>query len=74
MNGPGRMLLELILVAIAIGGFLYGMHWKTIATDLRLNKKGTGSAEIQRQLDALEKTNAELIQKVEQYEAEKEAL
>ncbi len=64
-GGPARMLFELILAAIAIGGFMYGTHWKTQVTD-----QGSKSTDVMRRLEQLENQNRFLQEKIRDYEAQ----
>ncbi len=65
-SGPGRILMELILGAIALGGVVYGAHWKTQAQDRESRPEGAEG--LFKKVEDLERQNQALLERIQQME------
>ena len=72
-NSSVRQLVALVLVAVAIGGVLYGAYWRrqgVSASQLEVDDKLLFS--LYDKLERLEAKNAELLRRIQELEEEKE--
>ncbi|MEX2577531.1 MAG: hypothetical protein WD342_00625 [Verrucomicrobiales bacterium] len=61
---PGQSLLVLLLLGLAIGGWMYGVHWKRTASGDLFTKDEKHIVQLQDQINALTEANAELNQRL----------
>lgn len=57
---PTQSLVLLVLVGIAIGGWVYGLHWKNIASGGGFTRDEKVIFQLQDQIEALTQQNVEL--------------
>lgn len=61
---PSQSLIFLLLISLAIGGWLYGIHWKRVASgDLFTNDEKI-TIRLQEQVEVLHNDNGELRAKI----------
>lgn len=57
---PTQSLLLLVLIGIAIGGWVYGLHWKNIASGGGFTREEKVIFQLQEQIEELTQQNADL--------------
>ncbi len=70
-SGPARTLRELVLVAIALGGLVYGTYWRSRvndeATQLRNDRQ---ILELYRKMESVEAVNDRLLERISELAGE----
>lgn len=61
---PGQSLALLVLVGIAMAGWLYGIHWKKIASGDAFSQDEKLLIQLQEQIRTLSQKNTELAKQV----------
>ncbi len=69
--GPGLLLLVLVLGAVAVSGWLYGLHWKKVALGEKFSPIEAQLILFQDQVDLLTEENDELNKEITELIAEK---
>ncbi len=65
-------MLLLLLGAAAVSGWLYGIHWKRIASGAAFSKSEKLIIQLQDQIDVLTEQNGELTKRVTELTTKKE--
>ena len=69
ISGSARTLIELTLVATAIGGILYGLHWRSKAGNDSKNLDNDRQVlELYRKLEQVEAVNDSLLRRIAELE------
>lgn len=69
---PGQSLVLLILCGVALSGWLYGIHWKRVASGDLFSSDEKLMIRLQDQIRSLSETNANLNEKLKAYAAEED--
>ena len=64
---PIQSLLFLLVISLAIGGWLYGIHWKRIASGDLFTADEKMTIRLQDQIEALSNENGELREKIKTF-------
>jgi hypothetical protein len=67
---PGQSFVLLILLGLAITGWLYGIHWKKVASGDGFTKEEKVIFQLQGQIEELTQRNAELSDALREYTGE----
>ena len=67
---PAQSLVILLLVALAISGWLYGVHWKRVASGDLFSSDDKLMIRLQDQIRSLTETNASLSERLKSYAGE----
>tara|TARA_R110002096_G_scaffold242836_6_gene434690 strand:- start:1127 stop:1405 length:279 start_codon:yes stop_codon:yes gene_type:complete len=67
---PGLSLLLLILIGIALSGWLYGIHWKRVASGSRFSAEERLIIQLQDQIRALSEESESLSAKLQEAKAD----
>lgn len=67
---PGQSLALLVLIGIAVAGWLYGIHWKKIASGDAFSQDEKLLIELQEQIRILSEKNTALVKQVNELRKE----
>lgn len=67
---PGQSLALLVLIGIAVAGWLYGVHWKKIASGDAFSQDEKLLIQLQDQIRTLSEKNAALVKQVNELQKE----
>ncbi|MGB0153985.1 MAG: hypothetical protein ACPGFB_08125 [Verrucomicrobiales bacterium] len=67
---PGQSLAILVLIGIAVAGWLYGIHWKKIASGDAFSQDEKLLIELQEQIRTLSEKNTALVKQVNELQKE----
>lgn len=67
---PEILLALLLLLGVAVSGWIYGIHWKRVGTGSEFTKEEKLIIQLQDQIDLLHEENAKLSQRVHELTAE----
>ncbi len=69
---PGQSLALLLLVGVALAGWLYGVHWKKIASGDAFSQDEKLIIQLQDQIRTLSDQNAKLMSKLTELQSKEE--
>ena len=67
---PVQSLVLLLLLGLAVSGWLYGIHWKRVASGITFTKEETIMIQLQDQIEVLSQKNASLNQAIRELQGE----
>lgn len=70
---PGQSLVLLILCGLAVSGWLYGIHWKRVASGDLFSSDEKLMIRLQDQIRSLSETNANLNEQLKAYADDEES-
>lgn len=67
---PEILLAFLLLLGVAVSGWIYGLHWKRVGTGAEFTEEEKLIIQLQDQIDLLHEENAKLSQRLRELAAE----